>query len=173
MVANNSNVRLFLLFFILLGSITWGLIGMFGINLIHNMVFGNPIAKKIIYSFIGIASLYFIMNPDTYLLQNQSECVFPTHILMHCEDATQGKKIVITTKFRNTSIIYWAKNDRTGELSNSGTAKTNSMGLATIVLALPDSNTDTVSTLGSLPKDIYYRGILNGGLLSRMEKTKF
>ena len=170
-MAANKNLRLFLIFFILLGSVTWGLIGMFGINLIHNMVFGNPIAKKIIYSFIGIASLYFIINPNTYLSQDQSECVFPTHILMHCQDATQGKKVVITTKFHNTSIVYWAKNDRTGELLNCGTAKTNGLGLATIVLALPDK--DSVSTLGSIPKEIYYRGILNSGMLSRLEKTKF
>ena len=156
---------------VLLGAITWGLIGMFGINLIHNMVFGNAIVKKIIYSFIGIAALYFLINPDTYLLQDQSECIFPTHLLMHCQDATQGKKTVITTKFPSTSIVYWAKNDRTGELLNCGTAKTNNLGLATIVLALPDK--DSVSTLGSIPKAIYYRRIMNSGLLSRMEKTKF
>jgi len=170
-MAAKKNLRLFLIFFILLGSITWGFIGMFGINLIHNMVFGNPIVKKIIYSFIGISSIYFIINPDTFIFQDQTECIFPTHLLMHCQDATQGKKIVITTKFRDTSIVYWAKNDRTGELFNCGTAKTNHLGLATIVLALPEK--DTISTLGSIPKEIYYRGILNSGMLSRMEKTKF
>ena len=163
-------LRYMMLFLVIIGSITWGLIGMFNYNLVHSILMGNTMAKKVAYSLIGIAGLYLALNPNTWR-PDREECVFPAHLLMHCEDATQGKKMVITTKQPNTSIVYWAKNEKNGELFNSGTAKTNNMGLATIVLAQPDKDHD-IPGFWSLPKEIFYRGISGTGTLSRVESTK-
>lgn len=166
----NNVLRYIMIFFVLLGSITWGLIGMFNYNLIHNLLMGNTMAKKIGYSLIGISGLYLAISPSTYR-PDKEECTFPAHILMHCEDATQGKKMIITTKYPNSSIVYWAKNELNDELFNSGTAKTNNMGLATIVLAEPDEKV-AIPGFSAIPKEICYRAIIGTGMLSRVESTK-
>jgi len=165
----HRNLHLTMIFLILLGAITWGGIGLFNFNIIHNLLMGNTFAKKIIYSLIGIAGLYLAMCKNTYW-PYLGESTFPAHLLAHCQEATQGKKMRISTSYPNTSIVYWVKNEKNGSLYNSGTAKTNNLGIATIVLAEPDG--DEIPGYWMIPKEIYYRAITGPGSLSQVEKTR-
>jgi uncharacterized membrane protein YuzA (DUF378 family) len=166
--SRNKTIRYIMIFLVLLGSITWGLIGVFNYNIVHNLLLGNTIAKKIAYFAIGLAGLYLAINPSIYKPEKEA-CIFPSHLLIHCQEATQGKKMNITTRYPNTIIVYWTQLNEI--LNNSGTAKTNEFGIATIVLTQPNEKNGTIN-LANIPKEIYYRAIQDNGTLTRIESTK-
>lgn len=164
----NPKLHLFMIILVLLGAITWGAIGAFNYNIIHSLLMGNTMAKKIVYTLIGISGLYIAMCKNTYW-PYLGESTFPAHLLAHCEEASQGKKMQITTSYPNTAIVYWVKNEKDGSLYNSGTAQTNNMAIATIILAEPDKK--KVPGYWMIPKEIYYRAVTGPGSLSQVEKT--
>jgi len=165
----NQNLHLFMIILVLIGSLTWGLIGTMNYNLIHNILFGNTIAKKIAYTLIGISGIYLALCRNTYW-PYLGESVFPNHLFQHCPMPTEGKEIMISTPYPNTALVYWVKNEKDGSLFNSAVSKTNNLGLAKIVLAEPDKK--DVPGYWIIPKEIFYRAIVGTGMLSKVEKTR-
>ncbi len=45
---------------VIIGGIDWGLIGLFGIDLIQMIFAGAPVIASIIYVLVGLAALYMI-----------------------------------------------------------------------------------------------------------------
>lgn len=58
--------RNLLYFIVFLGAINWGLIGTFNFNMLHYLLFGNTIAKKIVYTLVGIAGLYLMFTQNSH-----------------------------------------------------------------------------------------------------------
>ncbi len=157
----SQGLHFFLIILVLIGAINWGLIGLFNFNLLHQILMKNTFAKKIVYTLIGIAGLYLALCRNTYFPQS-GDTTFPTHLLHHCRTEKEGKKITIMTKYPNSHIVYWL--NLNGDLSNSGTAKTDERGLTEIVVAEPKSE-----RYFALPREAHYRAILDQGKLSHIE----
>ena len=49
------------LFFTIVGAINWGLIGLFGFNLVATMFGDMTIASRVIYTLVGISALINVM----------------------------------------------------------------------------------------------------------------
>ena len=156
-----QGLHIFLVILVLLGAITWGGIGLFNFNLLHELLLKNTFAKKIVYTLIGIAGLYLALLRTTYY-PTSGECTFPTHLLNHCRTDKEGKNITIMTKYPNSNILYWV--DTAGDLSNSGTAKSDPRGLVEIIIAQPDNY--------PIPRQAQYRAVLSSGKLSQIEQVK-
>ena len=168
MEGKNKYLHLVMILLVIMGSLTWGGIGLFNYNLIHSILFGNTIAKNIAYTLIGISGLYLALNRNIYW-PDLGESVFPCHLLSHCETASDGKEIMISTKYPSTAIVYWVKNEKDGSLFNCGVSRTNNLGLAKVVLAKPEKE---IPEYSSIPREIYYRAVTGTGLLSGVEKTR-
>ncbi len=57
----------------IIGSITWMLIGIFDFNLVNFIVFGSEIASSIIYILVGVAAIWMIIYLATIPYVNQEE----------------------------------------------------------------------------------------------------
>lgn len=49
------------LILVLIGAINWGLIGIFGFNLVA-AIFGESFISKLIYALVGVSGLYIIIQ---------------------------------------------------------------------------------------------------------------
>lgn len=48
----------FALILVIIGGLTWGLLGVFGWNLVEVIFGGSPVLVRLIYILVGLASLY-------------------------------------------------------------------------------------------------------------------
>lgn len=56
----------------IIGSITWMLIGIFGFNLVNFITFGSEIAASVVYILVGVAAVWMIIYLATLPLVNDA-----------------------------------------------------------------------------------------------------
>jgi uncharacterized membrane protein YuzA (DUF378 family) len=172
-----------LIVLVLIGSLNWGLIGLFDFNLVKSFgaLFGqnlqNPITR-IIYIIISIAALLLLARRDTYL-PFLGRTVIPQPLT---EYKPQGKlkMKVITNLPPNVKVIYWATHpsnkvidnpyDAYGDYSNQGVTKTDENGKATLQFQIPSAY--KVPYKGTLTPHVHYRYWTSSGMASRVFTEK-
>ena len=92
------------------------------------------------------------------------------HNFFRKERKIQWKKINILTKYPNTSLVYWTINDKDGQLVNTGTTSTNNSGLATVILTGSKEQKNEGYII--LPREVYFRAVLDSATLSKVETAK-
>lgn len=45
---------------VIIGGLNWGLVGLFGFNLVHMLVGAMPLVEKVVYVVVGLAALYLL-----------------------------------------------------------------------------------------------------------------
>ncbi len=56
----NKVVLLVSFILVVIGAINWGLVGLFGLDLIHHFFSGIPVLMKIIYILVGLGGLVMV-----------------------------------------------------------------------------------------------------------------
>lgn len=167
-------IEMVTLFFIVLGALNWGLIGVFKFNLV------DWLAKKtfaqlatVVYVIVGLSALVHIFHRD-YYLPFLGPAAFPCGAM--AEKIPLNADVTVTLKVEpNVNVIYWAAetNDKVVanpwmayELySNSGVARADAAGMATIKVRDP-AMYRTPGVFGRrLPRHVHYRTCSNAGMM--------
>lgn len=174
-------IEIITLFLIIIGAINWGLIGLFGFNLVA--LFAKAIGWKglepTVYILVGLAALIHILSRD-YYLTFLGESVFPCGSLTQRipEGADVEAEVLVEP---NVNVIYWAA--ETGgkdlknpwiayqEYANAGVVKSDEHGFAKLRVRSP--STYKVGLLNrTLPRHIHYRVCKHPGWMGRVETVK-
>lgn len=170
-------IEKFLLIFLALGGLAWGIIGLFKFSII------TWVAKKsfknidtFIYILVGIAAVYFLTSRDFYL-PFLGETVFPCEPLAERipDDADTSITIKVTP---NSNVVYWASESGKDDIvdnpwlayskyTNSGVIRSNDDGSVTLKVRKPAPY--KIPSGRVLPPHIHYRVCKPKGLLSRIE----
>jgi uncharacterized membrane protein YuzA (DUF378 family) len=161
--------HMLIMILVILGSLNWGIVGIFRINLLEQL-FDEPKIRVILYIIIGLAGLYLLFRRDTYL-PFLSEGVLPEALLKEKRPEHFEKEILIHT-VPNSTIAYWASDSpskkvvqkiQRAELAydkfeNSGVVKADAKGNARLFIDTPQRY--EVGSLGinkTLPRHLHYR----------------
>ena len=168
-----------LIILVLIGSINWGLVGVFDFDLVKwiTSIFGDAAKEHVaafIYILVGMAALILSIQRDTYL-PFLGHTVMPQPIN---EDKPSGELIEkeISGLPKNVKVIYWAAlpsdtvvdnpTDAYGDYSNQGVTMTDDNGNATLQVNSPASY--KVPFKGTLKPHIHYRYWTSPGMTSRL-----
>lgn len=177
------NLHIFLIVLVLVGSINWGLVGIFNFDLVKKFgsLFGNKMQNNVssfIYILVGMAALILLFHRNTYL-PFLGHTVMPNPLN---DSIPSGDLITKTIKNLppNVKVIYWASlpSDKTidnpydayGNYTNQGVTTTNSNGEAELKVLKPSSY--KVSLKGTLKQHIHYRYWKSSGMASSLYTIK-
>ena len=168
---------------VLIGSLNWGLIGLFDFNLVKSFgsLFGqnlqNPITR-IIYIIISMVALILLSQRDTFL-PFLGRTVMPQPLTEY-KPSGKLKIKVITNLPPNVKVIYWAAHpsnkiidnpyDAYGDYVNQGVTKTDENGKAILQFLIPSSY--KVPYKSALTLHIHYRYWTSSGMTSRVFTEK-
>jgi uncharacterized membrane protein YuzA (DUF378 family) len=171
-----------LVIIVLIGSINWGLIGLFDVDLVDSFasLFGcrnSYNISKVIYIMVGIAAVLLAIRRDTYL-PFLGEAVMPNPK----SDFTPEGELISKNIYNlppNTKVVYWAAQsankiinnpyDAYGDYSNHGVTTSDNNGNAILKVRAPAQY--RVGMKGKLPKHIHYRYWTQNGMASRLYTT--
>ena len=168
-----------LIILVLIGSINWGLVGIFNVDLVNvfSLLFGQTAKEYIaafIYILVGMSAIVLSIQRDTYLPflghtvipQPKSEST-PVGILI---------KKTVNNLPANVKVLFWAAlpsdrvvenpTDAYGNYSNQGVTTTDKAGNAVLQVLSPASY--KVPFKGTLKPHIHYRYWTSSGMASRL-----
>jgi uncharacterized membrane protein YuzA (DUF378 family) len=178
------NLYKLLIVLVLIGSLNWGLVGLFNFDLVKTFgsLFGENTGNNItvfIYLLVATAAILLLIRRDTYL-PFLGYTVMPKPM----EEYNPSGENIITKTIENlppnVKLIYWAAlpSDKTidnpydayGEYTNQGVTTTNSNGIAELKVQNPTSY--KVPLKGTLLPHIHYRYWKSPGMASRLFTVK-
>ena len=177
------NLYKFLIILVLIGSINWGLVGMFDVDVVKEIasIFGETAQENVaafIYIFIAMAAVVLAIQRDTFL-PFLGHTVMPQPMYEIKPDGTLISK-TINDLPPNVKVIYWAAQsseqiidnptDAYCNYSNQGITTTDNNGTA--VLQVRNPTAYKVSHLGILKPHIHYRYWTSSGMASRLFTVK-
>lgn len=184
---------------IVIGALNWGLIGVFGMNLVTELSkYTTPMIQPVIYTLVGLSGLYFLFRRD-YYLPFLGETVFPCDPLTEKvpEKADSMVEVVVRP---NANVIYWAADDmdsvkgRDGgggagdktktvteevienpwkaymRFNNSGVVRADAKGRVVLKVRRPVSY--KVPFAGRLDRHVHYRVCGENGMLGSIQTMK-
>lgn len=166
------------LFLIVAGALNWGVYGVFGFNIVSwlsSVTFA--IVEPIVYTLIGLAAVVHVFSRDFYL-PFLGEAVYPCGSLT--VKTPSGADTSVKVKVQpNVNIIYWAAEPNSkivdspwlaySEYENTGVARSDSDGYATLKIRQPAQYKVPGPTNKTLRPHVHYRTCTMGGMLSRVE----
>ena len=165
---------------IIIGSLNWLLVGLFGFNLVQ-AIFGKGLFARSIYILVGIAGLSIMFNRDTYL-PFLGETVLPCSLLPDRVPAGASKEVHITAP-PGSKILYWASEPAMENLKqindwkiayakfeNAGVTHADENGNAILKVRPPQAY--LVPWKGRLEPHVHFRICGDNGMMSRI-KTVF
>ncbi len=179
-------LRMVIITIVLVGSLNWGLVGIFNVNLVQSVssLFNrnhSEYIEKFIYILVGLAAVMLVVDRNTYL-PFLGTAAFPKPLSDDVKPATKGelKSVVVKNLPPNVKIIYWAANssdkvvdnpiDAYGNYENQGITTSNDKGEATLVVNNPTAY--IVPFNGKLTPHIHYRYWTNYGITSEIKTVK-
>ena len=162
---------------VLLGSISWALIGIFKFNIISWLAKKTfTSAEPMIYIIVGLAAIYFLFSRDFYL-PFLGETIFPCEPL--ADKIPDNYDTTKTIKVEpNSNVIYWASESAKDDVidnpwlayskyNNSGVIRSNDNGIAILKIRKPVSY--KIPSGRVLQPHIHYRVCKLNGILGRVE----
>lgn len=168
------------IFFVIVGAVNWGLIGMNKINLVERIFGKGSIIPRIIYILVGISALTLAFNRDTYL-PFLGESVFPCSVLPDQVPSGATRSVQVHVE-PGSKVVYWATepsendgsvpdyNQAYRQYQNAGVATADDSGMVTLKVREPQSY--TVPLKGKLEPHIHFRVCGPTGFIGRI-KTIF
>jgi uncharacterized membrane protein YuzA (DUF378 family) len=164
---------------LIIGSLNWGLVGGFRVNLVERILGKGSILARLIYILVGIAALFLAFNRDTYL-PFLGESVFPCSVLPDQIPAGATRSIQVNVQ-PGAKVVYWASEPSDGssiptykgayrEYQNAGVTTADATGVATLKVREPQPY--TVPFKGRLDSHIHFRVCGPTGFIGRI-KTIF
>ena len=175
-------IEIISLLLIVIGALNWGLIGVFGFNLVA------WIAKVIrwrgfetfVYILVGLAAVMHLMSRD-YYLTFLGESVFPCGPLT--QRIPEGADVEVEVLVEpNVNVIYWAAETGGKDLANpwiayqenanAGVVRSDEHGFARLRVRSPSTYKVGLIFKRSLDRHIHYRVCKKPGWVGRVETVK-
>lgn len=176
-------IEILSLLLIVIGALNWGLVGLFGFNLVAWIAktIGWKGFETLIYVIVGLAAVMHIISRD-YYLTFLGDSVFPCGSL--AQRIPDGADVEIEVLVDpNVNVIYWAaesgdkdmKNPWIAyqEYANAGVVRSDDHGFAKLRVRSP--STYKVGMIGmkkTLSRHIHYRVCKQPGWVGRVETVK-
>lgn len=173
MKINFHHLYMLTLLLIIFGSINWGLVGFFQINIIQTII-KNPNYRRLIYGIIGLSAIFIIMNKYIWL-PFLGKSVIPCNIFQIKEPKNPTHVVNLKVK-PGAKVIYWAAdpisdinshnsennilsvNKAYGSVENSGVTIADNKGIAKLKFKYPQSyNVDGLLSIKKISPHIHYR----------------
>jgi uncharacterized membrane protein YuzA (DUF378 family) len=180
---NKINLYKVLITLILIGSINWGLVGIFDFDLVKGIasIFGNTAKEHVaafIYILVGMSALILIIQRDTYL-PFLGHTVIPQPMTEYKPSGTLITR-TINDLPANVKVIYWAAEpsdkiienptDAYGDYNNQGVTTTDANGTAILQVRNPASY--KIPLKETLEPHIHYRYWTSAGMASKLFTIK-
>ena len=142
-------INLTTLFFVVVGALNWLFIGILDFNCVAwlSVAVGWLSLAKVVYIVVGISALLHVISRD-YYLPFLGQTAYPCGSLM--VKRPDGADTTVTVRVApNSSVVYWAAEKKTdsdivknpwlaySEFANTGVAKSDAQGNATLVVRKP------------------------------------
>lgn len=175
-------IEMLSLLLIVVGALNWGLIGVFGFNLVQWLAktVGWKGLETLVYVLVGLSALLHIVSRD-YYLTFLGECAFPCGSLTPRVPEGADTEVEVLVE-PNVNVIYWAaesggrdlKNPWIAyqQLANAGVAKSDSNGFAVLKVRSPATYKVGALFKRTLAAHIHYRVCKYPGWLGRVETVK-
>ena len=166
---------------VIIGGLNWGIVGGFKFDLVKwiSSVMNLPILSRIIYSLVGLAALYLVLQRDVYL-PFLNESVYPSSTLTDKVPEAATVKVTINVK-PGAKVVYWASDSSLNPsqtvvsdpwtaydaYENAGVATADEKGIAVLHVREPVKYTITSGRV--LSRHVHYRFAVRPGMLSRVE----
>lgn len=92
---------------IIIGSLNWGYVGIFGTSIIEQLIYTKTY-RRILYIAICISGLYLIFKKSMWFPQ-QSSTLLPENIIINSTKSDKYTHIIKFKSTNNNKIIYWTK----------------------------------------------------------------
>lgn len=169
-------LNLVTLFLVIVGALNWGAIGAFGFNAVtwlSNAVGWTGLAT-VVYVLVGLAALLHLVS-RSYWLPFLGEAAYPCGALV--PKTPDGADVSVTVQVApGANVVFWAAEGKTdhaiikspwvayAEFANTGVAKADSNGNATLSVRKPPSY--RVPPFGALKRPhVHYRTCDSNGML--------
>lgn len=170
-----KKIEMLTLMLIIVGSLNWGLVGVFGFNLV------SAIAKhtfasleNLVYILVGLSALVHIMSRN-YYLPFLGDAVFPCNSMMEKvpENANMSVKVEVEP---NSNVVFWASESHNevmknpwiayDQFSNAGVTRSDVNGAATLKFRSPSAYKVGYRTLAP---HVHYRVCKYPGMLAEVK----
>jgi uncharacterized membrane protein YuzA (DUF378 family) len=175
-----KRIEILTLFFIVIGALNWGLIGLFNFNLVALIAkYTLSWIENLVYVLVGISSLVHIISRN-YYLSFLGDSVFPCTSMIEKTPENADVEVKIQTT-PNSNVVYWAAETNKevsenpwiayAEYSNAGVTRSDVNGVAKLKFRMPGSY-KVKHGLKTLSPHVHYRVCKFPGMLSEV-KTVF
>lgn len=166
MKSNYHKIYMLAMFLMVIGGLNWGIVGVFQINFMQKLI-SNPNHRKIIYTLIGLATLYIMIRRSTWL-PFLGDSVIPCSFF-EVKEQNEFTHIINLKLKPGIKVIYWAANSDDdyeklsdvkkayGKVTNSGMAIADENGIAKLKFKYPQAYFVKNLWKKNLPPHIHYR----------------
>jgi uncharacterized membrane protein YuzA (DUF378 family) len=172
-----KRIEILTLFFIVIGALNWGLIGLFNFNLVAFIAkYTFSWIENVIYVIVGVSALLHVASRN-YYLSFLGESVFPCDSMIEKTPEHADTEVKIQTT-PNANVVYWAAETHKevsenpwiayAEYSNAGVTRSDVNGVATLRFKTPGSY-KVAHGLKTLSPHVHYRVCKFPGMLSEVQ----
>ena len=172
-----KKIEILTLFFIVIGALNWGLIGLFNFNLVTFIAKHTfPWLETVVYVAVGVSALLHVVSRN-YYLSFLGESAFPCDSMMGKVPEHADTQVRIQT-LPNVNVVYWAAETHKevsknpwiayAEYSNAGVTRSDVNGVATLRFRAPGSY-KVAHGLKTLSPHVHYRICKFPGMLSEVQ----
>lgn len=175
-----KKIEMLTLLLIVVGALNWGLVGVFGFNLVTfvaNLTFGW--VENLVYILVGVSALLHVFSRN-YYLPFLGDAVFPCNSMVEKVPENANTQVKIDTK-PNSNVIYWASETHKevvanpwlayDQYSNAGVTRSDVNGVAVLKFREPSAY-KVPNGMKTLQPHVHYRVCTYPGMLSEV-KTVF
>lgn len=170
-----KKVELLTLFLIVVGAINWGLVGLFGINIVSFVTrYTIPWLENYIYILIGCSALFHIFARNFYL-PFLGDAAFPCGIMLPKTPENANVEVKVVTKPKS-NVVFWAAESHKevvsnpwiayDQFSNAGVTRSDVNGVAILRFRQP---TTYKAGLRTLAPHVHYRVCKHPGILGEVQ----
>jgi len=172
-------IRLIAAVLVVVGSINWGLIGVFGYNAVAALA-GRGLIANTIYSLVGLAGLILAVRRDTYL-PFLGETVLPCSAIPISTPEHADTAVTVSQLTPGAKLLFWAAEPATDGLAriksweqaylkfaNAGVAVADESGRAVLNIRKPQPY--TVPVRGAITAHVHWRVCQDSGMLGPVQR---
>jgi uncharacterized membrane protein YuzA (DUF378 family) len=173
-------VHLVAVVLVVIGGLVWGIVGLFGVNVVA-AIFGKGVVANAIYTVVGIAAVVVAVNRASYL-PFLGETVMPCSLLSERTPEHADASVEVNGLEPGTKVLYWATEPATEGLArivdwrrayldfaNAGVTTADGAGRAVLRVRRPQPY--TVPVAGRLEAHVHWRACGDNGLVGPVRTT--
>lgn len=174
-----KRIEMVTLFFIVIGALNWGLIGLFNFNLVAFIAkYTFPWIENLIYFIVGVSALFHVVSRN-YYLSFLGDSAFPCDSMIEKVPEHADTEVKVQTT-PNANVVYWAAETHKevsenpwiayAEYSNAGVTRSDVNGVATLRFRTPGSY-KVAHGFKTLSPHVHYRVCKFPGMLSEVQSV--